>query len=150
MTAPIVVGIDFSPASRRTVQEATRLALLEKAPLILVHASSAPHLGWAASEEHLDAIQQVLAEAQMSDVVELSNEWARPLRQQGLEVETVNEEGRPADLMRQVARERGASLIVVGHHGWGALKRLLLGSVAKELLDPCPVPVLVVPEPARS
>lgn len=145
MTAPIVVGTDFSPASRRAVEEAARLANLHDAPLVLVHAASAPSRGWAASEEHLDAVRQVLAEADMDDVVELSNEWARPLREQGLDVDTVHAEQKPAALIAHVARDRGASLVVVGHHGWGGLKRLLLGSVAKELLDTCPAPVVVVP-----
>lgn len=146
MNAPIVVGVDFSPASRRAVEEAARRAREQGAPLVLVHATKTPNVLWAGSEDRLDPVQRILAEAKMDDVVELSNEWARPLREEGLEVDTVSEEADPAQLVRRVAAERGADVVVVGHHGWGAIKRMFLGSVAKSLLDDCPVPVVVVPE----
>ena len=146
MANPIAVGIDFSPASRQAVEVAARLARDGGRPLVLVHATHAPTLGWAASQEHLDAIQEVLAELEMDNVVQLSERWANPLRAQGIDVETVHAEGRPSTVLTQVAKERDAFLVVVGHHGWGAVKRFFLGSVAKEVLDDSPVPVLVVPQ----
>ncbi len=146
MSEPIVVGIDFSPASRHGLEAASRLAHDLDAPMILVHAHSAPHLGWAASDEHLDAIQEVLAELQVSDVVHLSNDWAQSLRAEGINVTVVHEEANPAKLLVKTAKEKSAGLIVVGHHGWGAVKRLFLGSIARDLLEQSPVPVLVVPE----
>ncbi len=146
MSQPIVVGIDFSPASRRALEAAARLAHDLEASLILVHAHNAPQLGWAASEEHLDAVQKVLAELQVNDVMQLSNDWARSLREEGLQVEVVHEEAHPATLLVDTATKKQAALIVVGHHGWGAIKRFILGSIAKSLLERSHVPVLVVPE----
>jgi nucleotide-binding universal stress UspA family protein len=59
------------------------------------------------------------------------------------------EEGEPAEVIPQVAREIGADLILLGTHGRTGLERLLLGSVAEEVARkaPCPVVSVRVPGP---
>ena len=52
--------------------------------------------------------------------------------------------GSPANEVVQYAADRGADLIVCGSHGRGAVKRLLLGSVADRIVHLSNVPVLVV------
>jgi nucleotide-binding universal stress UspA family protein len=44
------------------------------------------------------------------------------------------------------AAAESASLLVVGAHGWGALRRVVFGSVSSSLLHEAPCPVLVVRE----
>jgi nucleotide-binding universal stress UspA family protein len=60
---------------------------------------------------------------------------------------------RPAvDAILGEARRRGARTIVVGSHGYGALGRLLLGSVSRTVVHGASCPVLVVrgrPRPVR-
>lgn len=60
---------------------------------------------------------------------------------------------RPAvDAILGEARRRGARTIVVGSHGYGALGRLLLGSVSRSVVHGASCPVLVVrgrPRPVR-
>lgn len=51
--------------------------------------------------------------------------------------------GRPAELIAEVARERGVDLVVTGHRGRSGLEQVLLGSVAAEIVDRSPAPVLV-------
>jgi len=58
-------------------------------------------------------------------------------------------EGSPGAEIRAAAAEWGADLIVLGTHGRGGIKRLLLGSTAESVLRHAPCPVLVVPESAR-
>lgn len=61
-------------------------------------------------------------------------------------------EGDPALRIVGVARRTQAELIVMGTHGRSGAMRLLLGSVAEEVLRASPVPVLVVrgrPRPVR-
>jgi nucleotide-binding universal stress UspA family protein len=41
-------------------------------------------------------------------------------------------------------------MIVVGAHGWGAVKRLVFGSVSLGVLHEAPCPVLVAPAPASG
>ena len=45
----------------------------------------------------------------------------------------------------QYAASQGADLIVVGTHGYGPVRRLVLGSVADQVVRMAPCPVLMVP-----
>ena len=47
----------------------------------------------------------------------------------------------------KVAVEKQADLIVMGSHGRTGLKRLLLGSIAEEVLRHAPCPVLTLTSP---
>jgi len=59
------------------------------------------------------------------------------------------EEGDPAAVILQIAQERQCDLIVMGSHGRTGLRRLLMGSVAEQVLRraPCPVLTLKAHEP---
>lgn len=54
------------------------------------------------------------------------------------------EHGDPGHTICEVAAEGGFDVVVVGSHGTGFLKRLLLGSVSHHVLHHAPCPVLVV------
>jgi nucleotide-binding universal stress UspA family protein len=62
----------------------------------------------------------------------------------GLEVTTKILEGSPKDVIVEEAREWGADLIVVGSHGYGRLRRMVLGSVAGAVVANAPCSVQVV------
>ena len=53
----------------------------------------------------------------------------------------------PAEAIVEHARARRCDLIVMGSHGRGTMKQLLLGSVATKVLSTCELPVLVVRRP---
>lgn len=61
----------------------------------------------------------------------------------GREVESVVKVGRPASTIVDDAREIEADLVVLGSRGHGAVASALLGSVAAEVVDYAPCPVLV-------
>jgi nucleotide-binding universal stress UspA family protein len=61
-----------------------------------------------------------------------------------LHVTTKLIEGNPKDAIVDEAREWGADLIVVGSHGYGRLRRLVLGSVAGAVVANAPCSVQVV------
>jgi nucleotide-binding universal stress UspA family protein len=56
-------------------------------------------------------------------------------------------EGEPAAEIQRVARESGCDLIVMGTHGWTGLRRLLMGSVAEDVVRKASCPVLTVKAP---
>ena len=53
-------------------------------------------------------------------------------------------DGVPAQVIVEEARDWSADLIVVGSHGYGFMKRMLLGSVAGAVVANAPCSVLVV------
>jgi nucleotide-binding universal stress UspA family protein len=57
------------------------------------------------------------------------------------------EEGNAVDLILEVAEEASADLIVMGTHGRSGLGRLLMGSVAEQVVRKAPCPVLTVKMP---
>ena len=52
--------------------------------------------------------------------------------------------GDPPDLIMQYAKELRCDQIVMGPRGLGAVKRILLGSVASEVIERSTVPVLLI------
>jgi len=66
------------------------------------------------------------------------------LRRARLECEEVVLHGKAAAEIASYARKGKYDLIVMGSHGYGAIERLLLGSVAAKVLALCRTPVLLI------
>jgi nucleotide-binding universal stress UspA family protein len=56
-------------------------------------------------------------------------------------------EGNPAEEIIRAIQKSGAELIVMATHGRTGLHRLLMGSVAEQVMRKSPCPVLVVKSP---
>ncbi len=70
----------------------------------------------------------------------------RMLDQRGVEYNAIMKVGMPAARIVEHAEQCEADLIVMGSHGKGAAKSVLLGSVAQGVLAGCNIPVLLVRE----
>ncbi|MCX7623532.1 MAG: universal stress protein [Thermomicrobium sp.] len=70
-------------------------------------------------------------------------EVAEHLRAQGYRVERLVIDGRPAQAIVEVARERAVHLIAMVTHGWSGMRDVLMGSTAEQVLAHAPTPVLV-------
>ncbi len=66
------------------------------------------------------------------------------LSEKGIDATFVHKVGHPAEEIAAYAEEGNFDLLVMGSHGVGALKNLVLGSVATKVLARCTVPVLLV------
>ena len=66
-----------------------------------------------------------------------------PLTARGLPVEQSVVRGRAGDVILETARDIGADLVVTGSRGRGAVRSMLLGSVAAEVAASSPCPVLI-------
>jgi nucleotide-binding universal stress UspA family protein len=98
----------------------------------------APMTDPAAAAELNDAMVEEAGKATAATAAAV----ARP----GLEVETRVAHGDPAAEICRVAEEDGFDVIVVGSHGSGFVKRVLVGSVSHHVVHHATVPVLVVRE----
>ncbi len=95
----------------------------------------------------------VLIGPELQQQIDLAEEAARQqaeeatqaLRAAGIDVETVLATGSAADVLLEVAADRGADLIAVGTHGEGAISGALLGSTSYRLIHRSTLPLLIVP-----
>lgn len=140
----VVVGLDGSPESTRALERAAREAELLGAELVAVAAYS-PVSYWSDAydvlippADELAADVRAGAERQLADV-------GLP---DGVPVRLLVEEGAAGEVLVQAAQ--GAELLVVGGHGRGAIRGMLLGSVALHCVVTGPCPVLVVPPASRG
>jgi nucleotide-binding universal stress UspA family protein len=92
----------------------------------------------AAAHVDLVAEQRRLSSAVIESAVEAIRKKAP-----GVTVTTKVVEGNPKDAILEEAREWDADLIVVGSHGYGRLKRAVLGSVAGAVVADAPCSVCV-------
>ena len=138
----IVVGTDGSPSAEVAVRRAAEIATGSGAVVHLVTAypdvpSYGERIGSSAKRDAInlqEVAESVLARA------------AGELESQGVEVETNAQEGEPAHVIIEVAREHNADLIVVGARGLTGLQRFLLGSVSSKLSHHAPCSVMIVRE----
>jgi nucleotide-binding universal stress UspA family protein len=87
------------------------------------------------------------AEAQLRALLE---EQLARVRPRLAKVEGVVRQGVPSHAILDVARARGADLIVLSTHGRRGLPRVFLGSVAEKLARTSPVPVLTIGSSAAA
>ena len=137
--APVVVGVDGSPASLAAARLAAREARLRGVRLTVAHArptipdpfghGSVPPLATEDENDPTHKAAQVVAQALQRE-------------NPGLTVEVALVDDEPADGLTGLAR--GAALLVVGSRGLGSFRGMLLGSVSGAVVREADCPVLVV------
>jgi nucleotide-binding universal stress UspA family protein len=136
---PIIFATDGSPSAADATRQAVELARSTGAKLFAVsvwHAGLTTHSTTAALPESKRAAKEQACEAARAAV-----EVARAA---GVEAESFVLEGDAVERIRESAADTNASLLVVGSHGFGPVRRLVFGSVSTALLHHAPCPVLVV------
>ena len=132
--ATLIVGTDLSQVSQPALEAAASLARrFGAARVVVVHG-----LKEGGALAGLDDAQARAAEKAGSAIEAVTPDVG------GARIERVVRAGAPAKVLVEVARERSARLIVVASHGFGALRRAVLGSVANATVRAAPCPVLVV------
>ncbi len=136
----ILLATDGSPSAQKATATAIELAKATGWRLRvvsvwrkLVHTYGLPPMLYA---ENLSEVEREHAGSVLEDTIEL-------VREAGVRATSELRQGDPVEEICAAAGESGAILIVLGAHGWGPLKRLLLGSVSNGVLHAAPCPVLV-------
>jgi nucleotide-binding universal stress UspA family protein len=134
----ILSPMDFSAGSRRATEYAGFLARRLGAELHLLHAVLVGQERTADGDEAV-SVEQLLARQAES----LQSELGAP----AIELRQVARRGYSAGVViLEYAAEMEAELIVLGTHGRRGAQRLLLGSVAEEVVRYANCPVLTVRE----
>jgi len=132
----VTVATDFSPLGNRAIPHAFAAAA-SGATVHIVHSAEGAH-----SPEMIRGLQQRLLDL-VPHEARLKGQRALP------EVLTPRDEQDPGTAIIQAAARHGADLVVLGSHGRTGLEKLLLGSVARQVMEASDRPVLVVRAPPR-
>ena len=137
----ILVAVDGSRTCKNAITYLTThfsmLGTDSKVTLITVHAPIPPHaahtLGHAMTQSYYD------------DEAEKALKPVRAaLGKAGITAKEVTVVGDPGDEISTLATKGKFDLVLMGSHGHGVFKNLVMGSVATKVLAGCKVPVLLV------
>jgi universal stress protein A len=141
----ICCAVDFSPSSHVAVEQAVALAACSGGVVVIAHvyASSRPAtvsadmLAWSPPDLEANALREL-----EEPMAELRAKAAAVLGEGRVETRLLA--GRPAEEIARLAVDGHYDLVVVGTHGRTGVRRLVLGSVAEQVVRTAPVSVLVV------
>jgi nucleotide-binding universal stress UspA family protein len=139
----IVVGVDSTKPSHAALEWAIEEAKLRDATLDVVVSWDYPVV--AAAEPALVQIpdRDLLVKGARTTAEKVAAEVG--LASSGVDYRLHTPEGRPGEELVEMSKD--ADLLVVGSHGSGQLKELVLGSVSAYATHHCTCPVVVVRTP---
>ena len=138
----ILIGTDFSAASRNASLYGVQLAKDIGANIILFNAYEVPvlvsGLGVRISRYSvmMETHKRLLEEAGILDPA-------------GTMIETLCDEGVAEDAILNIAKEKKADFIIIGMKGSGKILKKLLGSTANLLAKNTNIPLIIVPEEGK-
>jgi nucleotide-binding universal stress UspA family protein len=144
---PILLATDGSPTATAAAAKAIELARALDVGLVVATVWQVSYepvgIGFGPVVPDLDQVGHERALA----VVE---EAAQPARAAGIDTDVVVRRGVPAQEICAIADAEDVQLIVLGSHGWGAMRRAVFGSVSTSVLHHAQRPVLIVPQAATN
>jgi nucleotide-binding universal stress UspA family protein len=141
-TGPVVVGVDeFGP---NAVRYAMAEAAVRQTSVRAVAAYTVLHEAFRIDPE-MTARMRADVEAEATDTITRALAEVQGTSSASARVDQVGVEGRPAESILGHAED--AQLIDVGAHGKGLVRRVLLGSTSRQVLNDAERPVAVVELP---
>jgi len=117
---------------------------MSKAQLIVVHVIDWSPFSFNTPQENEERHRRREDELQRAHQ-EIIDPVVEELREKGVFARGVIRHGHPAETLNEVAKESGATNIIIGKTGSSRIKSQLFGSVANTLVQISKVPVTVVP-----
>ena len=142
----ILVGRDFSPCSERALEAALTLAARAGATLHIVHAEVLHADPYGRPADTIEKLRERLKEDVERDCDDSVRFDPGSVKLEHVVVRDVA----AAPALIRYAEEHDADLVVMGTHGRTGLRRMLLGSVAEEVVRWALCPVLVAKSAADA
>lgn len=139
----LLVPLDLSSATERTLATAIKLARQMSAEVWLLHVA-APEPDFVGYEAGSASVRSQVAHEHRDEQRTLQAH-AQALRDLGVDCTALLVQGATAAVILQEAERLGADLILMATHGHGAVFDLLVGSVSHAVLREARVPVVMVP-----
>jgi len=142
-TNTLLVALDLSAATHRILREVRRLAETRAMRVVLLHAAP-PDPDFVGYEAGPQSVRDQIAEHFRDEHARIQDE-AGALREAGIDARGLLVQGPAARCVLDEAEALDADWIVLGSHGHGAVRTLLMGSTVEQVLKHADRPVLVVP-----
>jgi nucleotide-binding universal stress UspA family protein len=145
-TRTIVVGYDGSQSARDALGVAVDLARCSPGTRVMVACGQDKPAPWFGYTYRGPIIEQ---QAYLDELTEVATrqleEAAEAVREAGVEVSVACTRDAPVDTLLTIAKDTGATMIVIGAKGSGALHDTVMGSTTMKLLHKTTIPVVIVP-----
>jgi len=144
----VLVGVDLSDCSADAVRSVTALGLEKHAAISVIYIVDAPATRLMSRVSMSEKqVEDYLAEVEERASKELGD-FLKNLNLHPTQLIVKTNTVAAAHTINRIAQEMAADLVVVGTHGHTGIKKLLLGSVAEEVLRTADHDVLAVPPAA--
>lgn len=139
----IVVGVDGSRHSQRSLEWAMKEAAIRQVPLTVIAVHPVATSGWtkAGMSFPADHADEERAQAAAQEGADKAASQVTGQRPPSVTVRAVS--GVPAEELINAAT--GADMLVVGSRGSGGFSRLLMGSVSSQVAHHAMCPVVIIP-----
>jgi len=136
----ILVALDGSEPSKNALNHAVEHSVKWGADLLVI--SVIPRISPLVYARVLEEYGKVIKETHQRLLTEARTKIND--NHPDLMVETRLEEGRPGDVIVEVAKEEDVDLIVLGSRGVGGIRGWVLGSTSRYVVETCTKPILIV------
>ena len=141
---PVLAATDLSDSAQEALAMASLLSSTVSEPMVAVHVVDYSPVT-VVPEAFGPGIPVPVSESDHEGILKAAGDrLTETLGKLGIKADRLIEEGPSADRIVAVAEEIEASLLVVGATGGGGFRRMLLGSVAEDVLRRAPCSVLLV------
>jgi nucleotide-binding universal stress UspA family protein len=140
----ILIAVDDSAFAHRAAKLGIELASAARAEVAFVHVfdpTATPAGAWGFPADRISAMSELEGKRLLKKFRD--NVPARSIPR--ARVREFLESGSPAHSIVAVAKKWRADLIVMGSHGRGKVKGILMGSVSQDVLRDAPCPIVVAP-----
>lgn len=142
MYTKLVVPLDGTPLAEQALPYAVRLAALLKAHLLLLRAAEFNALPGMEFEQETEFVNQI--ETYLNKVKQQITTPATQPYLPAERVEVLAAYGKPIPQLVTLAAKAGADLMVMTTHARRGLPRLVLGSIASEIIKHTTIPVILL------
>lgn len=148
----ILIALDYEPLAQKIAETGYELAKKLEAKIVLVHVVSDvvyysslnyPSVMGYDGFNNLDMLQLTNTDGlkkAAQDYLDISKQHLGDDS-----IETIVAEGDFGESILEVGKQINADIIVMGTHGRHGLDKLLMGSVAEEVLHKSPIPLFIIP-----
>ena len=139
----ILIAVDLSDATAKIMETARSVLTHGRARVWLLHVAE-PDPDFVGYRAGPDTVRDSVARKYHQEHAGIQS-LAQGLRDIGIEAKALLIQGSAPDVILEHIRDLEIDLLIMGSHGKGIARQLLLGSVSESVLHASTIPVLIVP-----